>query len=418
MASWEHLIAHGVPADRSLLLRYHEASAQLRYELPVGLADLEACSLREGARVVPVDPVAGVRVYVCDETSAMETGTYKDLDACLTVAIARANGIERLVLSSGGNLGYALARYASRVDVELFVFQPATTLYKLDGAAYSDPKVRLIAVDLPEPAVKDLAQRFAEHYAILQVPDFRWRLAASAARAMFILEHALTPTRIDHLAQTMCAGFGPVGIYKCFSALAANGYLRQPDVPPFLGFQQEANCPMVRAWADGSREIGAAHLGARPQSYLEPGLYNTNPGHNYTRLFSLMKYFGGDLMAVSDEDYARYLPDVLALLAQAGVELTRLPSGELLEKTGVLTGVGILKAIATGRVRRDEGVLWLLTGGHRARPIDERPVQPLLEVDASHSVDDWIDEIGRRCRLQAPGSRRTTDRLFKYREDV
>jgi threonine synthase len=418
MAGWEHLIDCAVPAERSLILRYHRAFSQLGHDLPVELADLEACSLREGARVVPLGPVGGAHVYVCDETSVMETGTYKDLDACLTVAIARANGIERLVLSSGGNLGYALARYASRVGVELFVFQPATTLYKLDGGAFANPRIRLIPVDLPEPAVKDLAQQFAEHYSILQVPDFRWRLAASAVRAMFILEHALAPSRIDHLAQTMCAGFGPVGIYECFSALTVHGSLRQPEIPRFLGFQQEANCPMVRAWADGSREIGAAHVGASPQNYLEPGLYNTNPGHSYTRLFGLMKYFGGDLLAVSDDDYARYLPEVLDLLAQAGVELTRLPSGDLLEKTGVLTGVGILKAIATGRVRRDEGVLWLLTGGHRARPVEPRPVQPLLEVDASRSRDEWIVEIGRRCGLQAPASRRTVDRLFRYREDI
>src|SRR5437667_7416395 len=81
MAGWEHLIDRGVPAERSLILRYHRAFSQLRYDMPVELADLEACSLSEGARVVPVEPVDGARVYVCDETSVMETGTYKDLDA-------------------------------------------------------------------------------------------------------------------------------------------------------------------------------------------------------------------------------------------------------------------------------------------------------------------------------------------------
>jgi threonine synthase len=336
----------------------------------------------------------------------MATGTYKDLDACLTVAIARAGGVERLVLSSGGNLGYALARYASRIGLEVFVFQPATTLYKLDGGDYDDSRVRLIAVDLPERSVKALAESFAEHYAILHAPDFHWRIAASAVRAMFILEHALAPrTGVQHVAQTMCAGFGPVGVYECFSALATSGLVRPSEVPRFLGFQQDANCPMVRAWLEGSREIGSGHVEAHPERYLEPGLYNTNPGESYARLFQLMRTFGGDLLALSNRDYARYAPQVTRLLEQAGIELTRLDGGELIEKTGVLTGVGILKAIATGRIRRGEGVVYLLTGGRRVRAGAPRRVAPLVEVDGSRSIDEWIVEIGRQCGLVSPGRR-------------
>ena len=406
MSKWEHLINKDVAADRSLLLRYFKVFSQLRSDIPVGLAELETCSVLEGARIVPVDAIGGVRIYICDETSAMATGTYKDLDACLTVAVACANGVERLVLSSGGNLGYAVARYAGRIGLEVFAFQPTTTLYKLDGADFSDSKVRLISVDLPEGSVKELAQSFAEHYRILQAPDFQLRLAASAVRAMFILEYALAPQAgVDYLAQTMCAGFGPLGIYECFSALAANNLMRTSEVPRFLGFQQEANCPMVRAWLEGSREIGPGHVEPYPENYLEPGLYNTNPGESYTRLFELMKYFGGDLLSLSASDYAQYAPQVVRILEQAEIELTRLDSGELIEKTGVLTGVGILKAIETGRIRRGEGVLFLLTGGRRARAAEPRPVKPLVEVDSSRPIDEWVVEIGRVCGLVSPARR-------------
>jgi len=403
MPAWKHLINDKAAADRSLLLRYFPVFAQLGFDVPVGLADLEVCSLGEGARLVPVGPVSGVRISVCDETSAMATGTYKDLDACLTVAMARANGIQRLVLSSGGNLGYALARYASRIGLEVFVFQPATTLYKLDGASYGDSHVRLITVDLPERSVKALAQAFADHYTILCAPSLQWRLAASAVRAMFIVEHAVgRQMKIDYLAQTMCAGFGPVGIYECFAALTANQLMPPFAVPRFLGFQQDANCPMVRAWRDGSRDIRPQHIDAHPEKYLEPGLYNTDPGESYTRLFELMNDFGGDLESLSDRDYEHYAPQVVELLDRAGIELTRLDHGELIEKTGVLTGVGILKAIDTGRIRCGESVLFLLTGGRRMRTANSRPVEPFVEVDRSRSIDEWVVEIGERCGLVAP----------------
>jgi len=344
----------------------------------------------------------------------METGTYKDLDACLTVAIALANGVERLVLSSGGNLGYSLARYASNVGLEVIAFQPATTLYKLDPSVYASDKVRLISVDLPERDVKDLALRFAEHYALLQVPDPRWRFAASSARAMFLLENVLhLEADVPHLAQTVCAGYGPVGIFKCFSALAAEGLIQDNRIPSFLGFQQHANAPMVKAWREGRREISPAHVNAKPDSYLEPGLYNTNPGHNYTRLFNLIKYYGGDLVDIDANDYDEYGGEVVSMLEQVGVRLTELPSGDYLEKTGILTGVGILKAIDAGRISAGQGVVFLLTGG--VRRLSEMPtaaVSPSLHIDASKSIDEWVRETGEMCNIPVPDHSKREDLLL------
>ena len=40
-------------------------------------------------------------------------------------------------------------------------------------------------------------------------------------------------------------GFGPIGIYRCFSGLSASDMVRTAEIPRFLGFQQAANCPMV-----------------------------------------------------------------------------------------------------------------------------------------------------------------------------
>lgn len=414
---WNDLIDPAVPADRSLLLRYWRVFSTLKLLIPVDRNYLSACSIREGARMAPVTEHRGVRIYVCDETTAMSTGTYKDLDACLTVSIARTNQVHQLVLSSGGNLGYALAKYATRAGLEIFVFQPATTLYKLDAATYSNPGIRLISVDLPEPDVKRMAQAFAQRYGILQVPDARWRFASSATRAMFLLEHALSiKDGVDYLAQTVCAGFGPVGIYKCFSSLAAESLISEVKIPSFLGFQQEANAPMVRAWRDGCREIGTRHIGASPEHYLEPGLYNTNPAHNYTRLFSLMTYFGGDLSALSQADYEAYAPQVLSLLQRVGIELTRRGSGDLLEKTGVLTGVGLLKAIDTGGIQPGQGVIYMLTGGRRESANHTEQIQPFVHVDSRLGIDDWVERIGQQCYLKAPSFHSAADRLL-WHED-
>lgn len=231
---------------------------------------------------------------------------------------------------------------------------------------------------------------------------------------MFLLENILQDDpRVRYLAQTVCAGYGPVGIFKCFSALAAEGLIQDSQIPAFLGFQQMANAPMVRAWSEGRREIRAAHVDAHPEAYLEPGLYNTNPGHNYTRLFNLIKYYGGDLGGIDNKDYERYSGDVVDMLERAGIKLTQRANGDYLEKTGLLTGIGILKAIDEGRIRADEGVVYLLTGGVRSLRENAEAVTPSMHVDASRSIDEWVESIGENCGIGVSDHSKRDDLLLR-----
>jgi len=401
---WRSLIDRRFPASQSVLLRYHRVLAVPELAARVELADLERCSHGEGATTFALAGHGASEVIVCDESSRMFTGTYKALDACLSLALLRRAKVARLVASSGGNLCAALAAYASRAGVEAFLFQPTRTLYKQRGDHFG-AGVHLIAVDLPEPEVKQLARRFAERFGVAHVPDVRWRLAASAVRAMFVLEStADTIGAVDCLAQTVCAGFGPSGIYQCFAALRRQGLLRRSEVPRFLGFQQEANAPMVRAWQAGEPALGREHVRPDPARYLEPGLYNTDPAREYARLAALLREFGGDMLALSDDDVARHGAEVLAQLRAAGFEFSRLPgSEEVVEKTGFLTGIGLFKAIDAGRMAAGERALCMLTGGVRELA-GSTPPTPALTVDASRSEADWLEELGRVFGLRAAGA--------------
>lgn len=391
---WRSLIDRRFEASQSLLLRYHRVLALPEIAVDVELADLEACSHGEGATTFALAERGDCEVIVCDESSRMFTGTYKALDACLSLALLRRAKVSRLVASSGGNLCAALAAYATRAGVEAFLFQPSRTLYKQRGDHFG-PGVRLIAVDLPEPQVKRLAVRFAERYGLAHVPDVRWRLAASAVRAMFLLERTADEIgAVDCLAQTLCAGFGPAGIYQCFAALRRHGLVRRARVPRFFGFQQEANAPIVRAWQAGAPELGRAQVQPDPDRYLEPGLYNTDPRREYARLAGLLREFGGEMLALSEEDFARHHAPALAHLRAAGFEFSTIPgSEEVVEKTGLLTAVGVLKAIEDGRIGPGERAMLMLTGGVRELQ-GERPM-PALTVDASRSEGEWLDELGR-----------------------
>ncbi|MCA9663753.1 MAG: pyridoxal-phosphate dependent enzyme [Myxococcales bacterium] len=398
-AAWRDLIDADVPAATSVLRRYRRVFGVVDPALRIDDAILDTCSLGEGAILRRLGSYGGVEIIVCDETQQMRTGTYKALDACVTAAALRGAGIRRVVASSGGNLSAALGAYLQHAGIEALLFQPSTTLFKQDRRFFGG-STRLISVDLPEPQVKSLAAAVAERYAITPIPDTRWRLAASAARAMFVAEAirgALGP--IDFLTQTVCAGFGPTGIYSCLRLLRRRGLLRASAIPRLMGFQQEANSPIVRAWRAGAHELSAEHIAPAPERYIEPGLYNTNPGPHYARLAALMRTFGGAMMAIGEAEYRDYAELVRADLEAAGVRMSTLPgSDDLLEKTGLLTGVGIYRAIDAGILQPGELFLYMLTGGHRELDAAATP-EPDLVVDDSQSEAAWTELIGERYGL-------------------
>lgn len=403
-SAWRDLVDERWPAERSVLLRYWQALALVGLQPAPSLAELEAVSLGEGARVLPLGEHGEVDLWVQDETSGMASGTYKALDACLTVAMVAREGIGRVVTSSGGNLGQALARYCHARGIEVFAFQPRTTGYKLDGGLLAADGIHVVSADLPEPEIKALARRFAARWELRHVPELPWRLAASAPRALLLLEALQDgPSPVKWVAQALCAGYGPVGMYDCFAQLVDRGMLAPERVPRLLGVQQLANAPMVRAWSEGAREIGERHRKARVGAYIEPGLYNTDPGANYPRLLAHLERFGGALVGVDARDYERHAGALTQRLAAAGVELARRPgSDEVLEKAGLLAAVGLLEAIDRGHVAPGERALSLLTGGVRHGPVAaSEPTRAPLEVDGSRSLDAWVELLGERWSLGA-----------------
>jgi len=392
----QNLINDGTPADHSLILRYHAILPKILPDGAVTNEDLTMSSLAEGARIFPLAQYRGVDIWACDESSLMATGTYKDLDACLMAAIARHTGLGSIVLSSGGNLGYAMARYAQKAGLKVYFFHPKSTLYKLDAANFDDEGVKVITVDRPEPEVKSLALNFAKTYCIEHVPDVEWRYAASTVRAMHIAENLLSSgNQVDWLAQAICAGYGPVGIYDCWSGLIDEGILPSDVVPPFLGIQQASNAPIVRAWQAGALEITRQLTqGASPDKLIEPGMYNTNPNNNYSNLLNTIERYGGDFIAIDGDDYKSHEDTVTGWFRDSGLEFTINPqSGEILERAGIMTGIGIMNAVDQGHIKKGNRVLYLLTGGFR-KLSSFSPLQPDLEVTSSQSINGWVRELG------------------------
>lgn len=382
----ERLIDGAWRPETSIVCRYRNAvrfddSAERDLAFKRFIAEY---SIREGERVVPLLTYGGVAIHLLDETSGMATGSLKSIDGCLTASLCRMEGVGRIAFESGGNTGSALTRYGRNAGLETFFFCPLDNVDLLDSRLFHDRRARLIAVK-DRGRVKELTGLFARTADIRSVPDKSWRYAAGMFRGLFLLEHMLEAGGYDWISQTISAAFGPIGIYRVLKTFRKEAR----GLPRFLGVQQEANCPMYRAW----KPAAASRLGKAGQAQgrlLTRIMYDRTPDTHETwrDLHQLLLLTRGDLLTVNEEEFDSYLRPsaeygpVLELLRSRGIAIS-LGSGQVLDKAGLIALVGTLKAIDAGVIPPGGSVLCALTGGvssadGRARP--ERTVRGAREV--------------------------------------
>lgn len=392
-STFERRIDGAFRPDTSIVCRYRDAlqfDEHAERDLAFKRHLLES-SIREGARVVPLVTYGGVAIHILDETSGMATGSLKAIDGCLTKSVCRMEGIGRIAFESGGNTGSALTRYGQVDGLETFFFCPFDNVDLLDSRLFESRRAHLIAVK-DRRRLKELTGLFAKTAGVRHVPDKAWRYAAGMFRGLFLLEHMLRAGGFDWISQTVSAAFGPIGIYQVLAPF------RQEfrGLPRFLGIQQEANCPMYRAWKPAAaRRLGKA--GQEHGTLLARIMYDDSPEthETYRDLHQLLLLTRGDLLTVNEEEFDSYLRPsaehgpLLELLQSRGIAIS-LRSGQVLDKAGVIALVGTLKAIDAGVIPAGGSVLCALTGGVTAA--DGR-AQPEMTVRGAQDVLDYVARI-------------------------
>ena len=365
LEAFERAIDRSCPADRSVVLRYRRACRLGEDPAADTLEPLLArTSLGEGMRVVPLFVHRGVTVEALDSTSLMATHTHKSVDGCVTTAHCLRAGHRRILFESGGNTGAALTLYASRAGIETFLFLPAENLPLLDAGTFAAPGVHVVAVESAAD-VKPAAAAFARREGIPRVPELGWRHEAAACIGGFLLEHLLAHEAPTHFVQGISAAFAPIGIYRMLEPFRT----RLGGLPSFLGVQQSANCPMVRAWR-GAGDAGEAPLPSSTEGLLARVMYDGAPKtyRTFEDLQRLLSATAGDLTTIDRDGFDRWLEEpiegltALDHLAAAGLRITT-RRGEIVEKAGLMGLAAAVREIAGGRFPEGSRLLVNVTGG-------------------------------------------------------
>ncbi|MGH7799089.1 MAG: pyridoxal-phosphate dependent enzyme [Thermodesulfobacteriota bacterium] len=350
----------------SIVLRYRNAfKSEMTDEEDSKYKEwLERTSIREGVRVFPLLTYKGVKIHILDETSLMHTKTLKSIDGCVTIAKCNVRGYDRVVFESGGNTGTALTEYGQRAGLETFLFLPEENTSLLNSKVFEPDKAHLISVEEPG-LVKRAAHLFERLNGLKHIPETGWRYEASRFRGFFILEYMLGNGKFDWLTQTISAAFGPIGIYW----VLMNFREEIGNIPRFLGIQQEANCPMYKAWKSKKTILEPIEINST-EKLLTKVMYDIKPHTygTYKDLTDILVSINGDITTINHPEFADFLEyqfdekGILELLKDNGIEIT-VTNGEVLEKTGLIALAGTLKEIDNGKIARGSKVLCCLTSG-------------------------------------------------------
>ncbi len=261
-------LAQLIERDRGLPWRYHKL---LPVEYEPGADDGLVPPVTR-SRVLE-SRLGVARVWLVDCT-VFGTGTFKDLEAAVVIAIAKQLGIGRISVHSTGNTALAYRHYAIRLGVTCAAFLPRMNIGKL-GDIEPNLNAPIFAVDAEYAQVSDVAKRAAARDGIHHMAPLRWKLEGKATIAWLLRELQL---QVDLIVQTVAGGYGVLGVETGFRRVATA--LGEPAVAPsrpgYLLFQPSDADTLVRAWNTGATELSQADL-RLPRKPLEPTLQSTNP---------------------------------------------------------------------------------------------------------------------------------------------
>jgi threonine synthase len=266
----------------------------------------------------PLTDQLGCHLEVKDEGrwypgfGANPTLSFKDRGMAVTVSMARALGLTRLVIPTQGNAGDSLAEYTVAAGLETVVVMSSETDLPVLGkvAAYARLYPHRIELDLVAGTIVDCGKRVREQYvpkgyfsvATFQEPG--WRTEGKKTLGLEMAEPAgerLAERRWklpDVIIYPTGGGTGVVGMAKAFDELEALGLVGR-DRPRMVCVQSTASTPIVRAFEAGAGDIEPL----APGRTIATGL-NVAQNIGHMNVLRIIRDSGGCALSVTDDAIA------------------------------------------------------------------------------------------------------------------
>ncbi|NOZ58067.1 MAG: cysteate synthase [Euryarchaeota archaeon] len=326
--------------------------------------------------------------YWPERGTRMETCTFKELEAAVTVQYAREAGVGRLVVASAGNTAKAFAAAASEERFPVVLVVPKKCLCGVFLPRYDRRYVRTVMI-----SDGDYSDSIALAKRLSRIRGFTYEGGArNVARrdglGTVLLEVVAQIGQMPrHYFQAVGSGTGAIAAYEAALRLLEDG--RFGRVLPRLHLAQNLPvAPMYSAWREGRREILPGRDIPRVENVLDllyaRVLSNRYPPYGVAGgVYDALRATRGEMYGVRNSEARR----ARALFSRAeGVDI--LPAA-------AVAVAALVQAVEEGRVGREEVVLLNITGGGSGRLRKDKKLRRLREdcTLSRYAGDDELEEL-------------------------
>lgn len=308
----------------------------------------------------------GLRELFIKDESPNPTASFKDRASSVVVARAREVGAEVIVTASTGNAGAALAGMAAAVGHRAVIFAPKSA---------PPAKIAQLLVFNAQVLLVDGNYDQAVSLALEASNEFGWYCrntgynpftAEGKKTAALELWEYLASTKYEgqeKLSIFVSVGDGNIisSIHKGFIDLKALGWIE--NVPRIFGVQSEGSAAIANAFFADSEEIKPVSANTLADSI------SVDMPSDGVRALRAATQTNGAFIKVGDES-------ILSAIAELG------KIGVFSEPAGATAYAGLLKALDTGQIQKDDSVIVINTGSGLKdinAAMNAVPVAPIVE---------------------------------------
>lgn len=327
--------------------------------------------------------------YWPEHNAELATGSFKELEAIVTMQRLFELGGRIPVIASAGNTGRAFAGISAQYKRPVVIVVPETAIPRLWTTTPSRD-IFLVAVK------GDYTDAITVGNTLAAVPGCvpeggAKNVARRDGMGTVMLDAAVTLGRMpDHYFQAVGSGTGAIAAWEAALRLRRDGRFGA-TLPRLHCAQNEPFTPMVTAWQQRRRtiepEIDMPDASNAIDAVMSPVLTNRQPPYAIAGgLYDALDATGGEMYAVSNAE------------GRAAEKLIRETEGIDPDPAAAVATAALIRAAETGTIGQDDTILLNITGGGYERILEDftlYPPEPAITVRAGDSLDETVAGLKR-----------------------
>lgn len=309
-------------------------------------------------------------VFLKDDT-VNPSSSLKDRASAVGIAMALEDGREAIACASTGNAASSLAVLSASVGVNSYIFVPESApepkLYQIGACATKVFRVKGTYEDAFDVATAAI-EKWGWYNRNCAINPY---LVEGKKTCSLEIYEQLGYSVPDWLVVPIGDGCIISGQWKAFRDLRAAGLI--DSAPRLLGVQAEGCGPVVDTFMDGCE----CYL-EEPRTLADS--IRVGKPRNWRKAVKALTESGGTALKVSDEEIV------------AAIELLGRHTGVFAEPAGSTAFAGLVRAAREGIIKREERVVFLVTGSGLKDPESMKSRNLITDVDKDlRAVEEALD---------------------------